>query len=76
MIFPRVHYAFAEFRGGAGSAPSKYAPVIFQRPFILTHGVMAICWPSARPTSTLRQEQIRPINYFVVNNPYDDGLPG
>jgi len=27
MIFPRVHYAFAEFRGGgAGSAPSKYAP--------------------------------------------------
>jgi len=28
MIFPRVHYAFAEFRGGAGSAPSKYAPGI------------------------------------------------
>jgi len=26
MIFLRVHYAFAEFRGGgAGSAPSKYA---------------------------------------------------
>jgi len=30
MIFPRVHYAFAEFRGGgAGSAPSKYAPVLY-----------------------------------------------
>jgi len=29
MIFPRVHYAFAEFRGGGRApvrAPSKYAP--------------------------------------------------
>ena len=26
MIFPSVHYAFAEFGGGAVRPPSKYAP--------------------------------------------------
>ena len=28
MIFPRVHYAFAEFRGGAGSAPPLNTPLL------------------------------------------------
>ena len=48
MIFPSVHYAFAEFRGGAPiRPPSKYAPGQFvKRNWQFLHQLATILGPA------------------------------